>query len=224
MWMPFGHSLNSTSPRDLGCSWSNDPVGGFNDLTFPHDVTFFGDGLKGCWWPPTKGSKGHGLNHLVGTHTKRVKWSNLTNIFFSIMCFPFTTLPTIPDWNDEFVEDDELLGGEFTNDPWQTYLQMNQQSTASVRNYYCCQYYHPPKTNTAWKVPSSIGNTWIHWCYFFLASHMFVFERVDLWHSSMGGKSEPKILLPTGDEFHDYWLFERYYELIFLFLEEGWLL
>ena len=89
MWMPFGHSLNSTSPRDLGCSWSNDPVGGFNDLTFPHDVTFFGDGLKGCWWPPTKGSKGHGLNHLVGTHTKRVKWSNLTNMFFFNYVLPF---------------------------------------------------------------------------------------------------------------------------------------
>ena len=32
-------------------------------------VTFLGwwkrDPFKGCWWPPIRGSKGHGLNHLV---------------------------------------------------------------------------------------------------------------------------------------------------------------
>ena len=30
-------------------------------------VTFSGwlsDPFKGCWWPPTRGKKGHGLNHL----------------------------------------------------------------------------------------------------------------------------------------------------------------
>ena len=181
---PFIHPVVSRqlTPQDVDAIWAQfeqyEPTWPWSQLVqrsggwlqwsyLPAWCYIFWDGLKGCWWPPTKGSKGHGLNHLVGTHTKRVKWSNLTNMFFFNYVLPFCHIA-----NDSWLKWWVCRGWWITG--WWVYkwsltniLQMNQQSTASVRNYYCCQYYHPPKTNTAWKVPSSIGNIWIHWCYFF---------------------------------------------------------
>ena len=70
----FSHTHNLWSWAHMGVTWFcciyfHQCVKILHTWQFCEKVTFFGwwkrDPLKGCWWPPTKGSKGHELKHLA---------------------------------------------------------------------------------------------------------------------------------------------------------------
>ena len=56
------------------------------------NVTF----LNGCWWPPARGWKGHGLNHLVPESSKYVKTHLANGPWNKSLNFIFPTKYVIP--------------------------------------------------------------------------------------------------------------------------------